>query len=314
MLNVSRHLVALFATVTLALGAAVAQAAITPLVDVAWVKANSCAPGVVVLDIRNQFSGNSKIDFLRGHIPCAIYTDYVKDGWRTEVNKVPGQLPPPDQLEKLIGGLGIDNGTHVVIYHAGTSALDTGSATRIYWTFKVVGHDKVSILDGGFNAYTGSGGAKLDKGKNAPKAKKFVAKLRPEMIPGKNDVKRLVDSGTVTVDNRPNTDFMGVNQYWQAKRKGTIPGAKNLPQDWYTVNGGGKFRSKSALTSLYEAMDVPTEGKVVNFCNTGHWATLGWFASSELMGNKEAMNYDGSFTEWSADDSLPVEIHVKVDE
>jgi thiosulfate/3-mercaptopyruvate sulfurtransferase len=290
------------------------HADITPLVDVDWVKANGCNKEVVLLDIRNEFSGASKFDYLRGHIPCAVYSDYVKDNWRTEVDGVPGQLPPKAQLEKLIGGLGIDNDSHVVIYHAGTSALDTGSATRVYWTLKVLGHDKVSILDGGFNAYTGDGRNPLEKGNKEPQARKFVARVRQEMLPSKHEVKQLLDAGAVAVDNRPHTDFMGVNQYWQAKRKGTLPGAKNLPQDWFTVHGGGKFRTKETLASLYQASGVPTEGKVVSFCNTGHWATLGWFASSELMGNKQAMNYDGSFTEWSADPSLPVEIHVNVPE
>jgi len=28
----------------------------------------------------------------------------------------------------------------------GNTALDVGQATRVYWTFKVLGHDKVSIL------------------------------------------------------------------------------------------------------------------------------------------------------------------------
>lgn len=83
-----------------------AMAGAPPLVDVAWVKAHSCDKAVRVLDIRNALDGHSRTDYLRGHIPCAVYTDYLKDGWRTaDKNGTPGQLPPVEKLEKLIGSV-----------------------------------------------------------------------------------------------------------------------------------------------------------------------------------------------------------------
>jgi len=70
------------------------------------------------------------------------------------------QLPPTAKIAKLIGDLGIDDKTHVVIYHHGKNALDMGSATRVYWTMKVLGHDNVSILNGGYLAYAAVKGNK----------------------------------------------------------------------------------------------------------------------------------------------------------
>ena len=138
----------------LAAGGGTALAASSqPLVDANWVKENSCKPGVVVLDIRSAIDGGSQLDYLRGHIPCAIYSDYMKGGWRAKVNNVPAMLPPLPQISKLIGSLGIDNNSHVVIYSAGNSATSMGSATRIYWTFKVLGDNNVSILNGGYAGY-----------------------------------------------------------------------------------------------------------------------------------------------------------------
>jgi thiosulfate/3-mercaptopyruvate sulfurtransferase len=61
----------------------------------------------------------------------------------------------------------------------------------------------------------------------------------------------------------------------------------------------GQFRSKSQLEQLYKVAGVPTSGEQINFCNTGHWASVGWFVSSELMGNKKARMYDGSMVEWT---------------
>lgn len=291
-----------------------------PLVDSDWVKANIGKPGVVFLDVRGRLAGKSKSDYLRAHIPGAVYTDYLKDGWRIKnSNGTVGMLPPVAKLEKLIGSLGIGNDDLVVIIPNGGKALDMGTATRIYWTFKVLGHDEVSILDGGMLAYTKAVDKKtkkplnpLEKGSVKPVAKVFKGSLRKEMIATKEDVKRVLGSDMPLIDHRPNNQYVGVNRHGKAKRNGTIPGAKNLPENWLTRNGGGQFRPKSELEQLYAAAGVPTSGEQISFCNTGHWASLGWFASSEILGNKQARMYDGSMVEWSADSSLPMEQQVKI--
>lgn len=286
--------------------------AVEPLVDVAWIKANSCNDGVRVLDVRNPIDGGSKTDYLRGHIPCAVHTDYLKGGWRTKVKEVPGQLPPTDKIAKLIGDLGIDNNTHVVVYHAGKNALDLGSATRVYWTFKVLGHDKVSILNGGLAAYTKDKKNPLEKGNQKPDAKTFQASLNSDLLATKEEVKQAIDGGVALVDNRPDHQYRGINRHGKAKRNGTIPSAHNLPESWMTENGGGTFRDVATLKKLYKLAEVPTEGDAINFCNTGHWASVGWFVGSELIGNKKTRLYDGSMVEWSADESLPMEQEIKL--
>jgi len=283
-----------------------------PLVDVGWVKANSCKAGVVVLDVRNKLDGHSSVDYLRGHIPCAVYSDYLKAGWRSKVNNVVGQLSPVPKLEKLIGDLGIGNDTHVVIYSAGKNALDMGTDTRIFWTFKVLGHDNVSILNGGYAAYTSDKKNPVQKGMNKPKPVKFSAHLRKDMLVTKQDVLQAMKHKELLVDNRPHDQFIGVNRHPKAARNGTIPGAVNLPESWLTENNGGKFRSVAEIRKLYAAAGVSTSAKQINFCNTGHWASLGWFVTSQMLGDKNAKVYDGSMVEWSADKSLPMEDKIKV--
>src|SRR3569832_118950 len=98
------------------LGSGAARADATPLVNTQWIKGNACQPGIVVQDIRNQLDGHSKIAYLRGHIPCAGYIDYMIDGWLTMVNNIPGLLPPTKDLEKLFGCLGISYNDLVVSY------------------------------------------------------------------------------------------------------------------------------------------------------------------------------------------------------
>ena len=116
--------------------------AATPLVDAVWVKDQIGKEGVVMLDLRTPAS------YKKGHVPGAVYTNYSKDGWRVKNSEgIAGMLPPVDQISNLIGSLGIGNQDHVVLIPYGTSSSKLGTATRIYWTFKVLGHDKVSHLD-----------------------------------------------------------------------------------------------------------------------------------------------------------------------
>ena len=306
-------------------GLAGAARAAEPLVDAAWIKANLGTPGVVFLDVRGPLGGASKAHYLRAHIPGAIYSDYLKDGWRIkDKNGTVGMLPPAGRLEQLIGGLGIANDSHVVVIANGTSALDMGTATRIYWTFKVLGHDEVSVLDGGMAAYLRSRdqdkkpvnpleSSPLESGEVKRPPTTFQATLRADLLASKEQVTQALGAGTVLVDNRPNNQYLGVNKHGLAKRYGTLPGARNLPENWVTVNGGGTFRDSAALEKLYAAAGVPTGGAQISFCNTGHWASLGWFVSHELLGNSQARLYDGSMVEWSADAAAPMERRVRLD-
>lgn len=301
-------LIAVFAGALLTLAGAASAG--QPLVDVAWVKERVGKPGVVFIDVRGQ------IDYMRGHLPGAINTSLFGDGWSvTDDNGVPGMMGKPASLAKLIGGYGIDNATHVVLVPWGYSAGDIGAATRIYWTFKVLGHDAVSILDGGMAAYVEDGENPLEKGrmKKMPPAKTFAVKLRTDMLATKDEVKKALGTGAALVDNRPADQFLGVTKSGANERTGTIAGAKNLPLDWLTENGGGTFRNSSALAKLYALAGLPTEGDQITFCNTGYMASVGWFAASEVLGNKKAKLYDGSLAEWTADDSLPVESAVDLE-
>ncbi|HRD75009.1 MAG TPA: rhodanese-like domain-containing protein, partial [Hyphomicrobiaceae bacterium] len=95
-----------------AAGLTSAAPSMTPLVDAAFLRANLGKPGLVVLEAR----GLPKAAYLVGHIPGAVFTDYGKDGWREKsAAGVDGMLPPPEKVAKLIGSLGIDNDSHVII-------------------------------------------------------------------------------------------------------------------------------------------------------------------------------------------------------
>lgn len=284
-----------------------------PLVDADWLATHSCDEGVVVVDIRPDGEVVKE-----SHVPCAVHAPYPEAGWRVERDDIPGQLPPTEELAKLIGGLGIDNDSHVVIYSPGFSSSDTAAGTRVYWTFKVIGHDNVSLLDGGFAHYQSdmAGGKRRPLTTHSetrrPTAKRFEAALQADLLATRAEVKSAIDQGVSLVDHRPADMYLGINRHPAAPRSGTLPTAGNVPERWLTENAGGQFRSKEVLSRLFETANVPTSGPQINFCNTGHWASIGWFVSHELLGNKEAKLYDGSMVEWSRYDELPIEQKIKL--
>ena len=279
--------------------------AATPLVDVDWLLANRDKPNLVVLDLQPQAA------YKRFHVPGAINSDYA--AWRQpNANKTPKMMPPVEALEKLIGGLGIDNDTHVVLVVTGRGAGEMASATRVYWTFKALGHDKVSILDGGLVAYAQNRKNPLENKINKPSPKTFKANPRADYIVTAEQLKDMLDGNISLVDSRSRGEHMGLLSGGGKERPGTIPGSVNLPYDWLTVNGGARFHSADNLKSIYEAVGVPLEGEQVSFCHTGHRTSLAWFVSHELLGNEKAKLYDGSTAEWAVNPSLPMEQKIKL--
>ncbi len=274
-----------------------------PLVTADWLADRLDTADLVVLDIRNRIDGGSAETYAAGHIQGAVYSNYAEAGWRQERDGVVGMLPPVEDLEALIGGLGIDNDDHVVIVPAGVGPTDFGSATRIYWTFKVLGHDAVSILDGGHAGWVAAGHP-LDEGGVTPEAATFTADFQPHLIASAEDV-AAAGEGVALVDARPNGQYVGDDKAGPVARPGTLPGAVNLPNGTL-VSEDGFARSAADVEALLASVDVATDGPQIAFCNTGHWASVAWFAASEIAGIEDVSLYDGSMTEWTADESRPV--------
>jgi thiosulfate/3-mercaptopyruvate sulfurtransferase len=296
--------VAVAAALLAAGGPAAASAAPPPLVDVAWLLENAGRDGLVVLDVRNELGGGSEAVYRAGHIPGAVYSDYLKGGWRTEIDGVPAQLPRLETLEALIGELGIANDSHVVVVSAGTDALDVSSAARVYWTFKTIGHDRVSILDGGYRAYAADPANPVETGWVDPVPEIFEADFRPALVADRAAVAAALAAGRPLVDTRPTEYFLGKTRHTWAKRAGTIPGALPLP-DHLLVRDGRIVDAERAAALLAGLGLAPGgdggEAEVIYFCNTGHWSALAWFIQSELLGRTHARVYDGSMVDWTAD-------------
>jgi thiosulfate/3-mercaptopyruvate sulfurtransferase len=307
----------LFLFLVFAAPVAKAQSVVSPLVTAQWLLENPAGTKRVLLDLRDRRS------FATGHIPGSVHTDYGRDGWRVTIRKIPGLLPTSgvafDQLVRKIGQLGIGNDSHVILVAPGWSAGDMGMATRLYWSFKVLGHDRVSILDGGFVAWQGLRKADgktplnlLKTGIEKNRAQTFTPALRPDMLMNMAAVKTARANGQTALDARPTMQYLGLQQSGAVLGAGTLPGAVSLPGQWVTENSGGLFRSPDALNKLLDARGQKVGDQMFVFCNTGHWASLIWFVASELLGNKKVRMYDGSLADWTARNNQPLERKIRL--
>ncbi|SET43041.1 thiosulfate/3-mercaptopyruvate sulfurtransferase [Marinobacter segnicrescens] len=283
------------------------------LVDADWLAANLERDDLVVLDVRSGIdNGGDRSTFEQGHIPGAVYSSYTGDGWRENRDGVTGVLPPVRSLERLISSLGIANDSTVVVAPAGTGPTDFGSAARVYWTFKVLGHDDVTILNGGFAGWKAAGQEIAEGPGERREVTQFTAKLQNELLATLQEVQAARDSQAQLVDARPEDYFRGENQSPAARAPGTIPGALNLPHQSFIDEQDQVFYLNDAVVSeQVNVAELDPQARTIAFCNTGHWAATDWFVLSELAGFEEVAMYDGSMAEWSQDSDRPMQVAKK---
>ncbi len=287
-----------------AMAVSVAGAHAEPLVTPQWLSAHKADSNLVVLDIRSAIDGGGAAAYAAAHIPGSVHSDYDKAGWRVTRNNVPFMVPTAPELEKLIGDLGIDEDSHVVVVPAGVNVLDFGSAARTYWTLKYVGVKDISILDGGTAAWR-QAGLPMESGVKAPSPKIFTAAIDKSILASAGEVETAESRGGATlVDARPASFFFGKEKAPGAQAYGHIPGALNIDSAEFYDPKTNRLKPKDELAAIASAAPA---GPVVSYCNTGHWASTDWFVMHELLGRKEARLYAGSMVEWTSNVSRPVE-------
>jgi len=283
---------------------AFAQSEIRPLVDAEWLKANSGAENLVIVDIRDDIEGTDLGEL--PYIANSVVAPYASAGWRTEVQGVPGQIPPVEEVAELIGNLGIDDGDHVVIVPWGTDSSEIGGATRVYWTCKYLGHEEVSILGGGWRQYDAAGGERVAE-LAEPEAVEFVADVQESLRATTDDVLAALENGVPLIAGRPVEQFEGQSKSPVVASLGTIPGSVNIPHSEFYSAEYARFAQPETVAALLEAVGVGADEENISFCNTGHWASVAWFGLHEILGNEKAAMYDGSMAEWTLDPARPVE-------
>lgn len=285
--------------------------AATPLVSSDWLyeKINSgdTIDNILIIDLRNSIGNGNYEVYTEGHIPTSIHSDYSKDGWRVARDGIVGLVPTGDQFQTLVQNLGVNNNTHVVVVPAGVSSSDFGSSARVYWTFKVFGHENVSILDGGFAGWVSSYPGNVETGSfEKREIGNFKSEYNPELYISTEEVAELIrsKSDTILLDGRNEEQFYAKAKHGKALAAGRLPGAILISQANSYLDDQNALKPIAELKKIYSILG---EEDTVSYCNTGHWAATNWFVVSEVLGKKNTRLYDGSMVEWSNNTSLPLE-------
>jgi len=284
------------------------SAAAEPLVTPEWLAPRLGKPGLLILDIRSVVDGGGRQAYEAGHIPGAIHSDYVNDGWRATKGMASGLLPEPAALGALLSRIGLTPQRHAIIVSAGTTVGDFSAAARVYWTLKVAGHDNTSILSGGMLAWGRDATRPIETGPAPvnPLSPPYPIELAPRLRADVSAVERaIVDQSAVLLDSRATDFFEGRAKSPQAMRAGRLPTALQLDHVQAFDPAAHGLKPKAELERLFAAIPATP---VINYCNTGHQAATNWFVLSEVLGRPGVSLYDGSMSEWTQDAGHRVEI------
>lgn len=239
-------------------------------------------PDLVVVDVRPH------ADYVGGHIPGArhIEPNAVAD----PASPVDGALRSEAAIAAIFADLGISAGSRVVFYD------DKGGfhAARMFWLAEYYGHRKVSLLDGGIQAWQADGRS-LETGlRRSSPSGGFQAAIAPRRYASADYILAHEDDAeTVVIDVRPPDLFA----------KGHIPWAENIP--WSAnLDADGTMKSAADLTAHFQARGVTNDRNVVIHCQNG-LASAHSYVALRLLGYPKVRVYHRSWAEWGSSDDLP---------
>jgi thiosulfate/3-mercaptopyruvate sulfurtransferase len=262
------------------------------------------APDLVIIDASWHMPAenrNAYEEHLAEHIPGAIFFDI--DEIADTKSGLPHMLPPPEKFSSRMRSMGIGDGSRIVVY----DSAGLFSAARVWWTFRVMGVDDVSVLNGGLPKWEREGRPLESGPPRSRTARHFTARRNLDLVRDVSDVKALLtDRSAEIVDARAADRFAGkAPEPRPGLRSGHIPGSHNLPYA-KLLNNDGTFKTGPEIERLFEEAGVDLTKPVVASCGSGITASVLALGLAEI-GHRRAAVYDGSWSEWGADQNLPIE-------
>jgi thiosulfate/3-mercaptopyruvate sulfurtransferase len=269
------------------------------LVSADWAEKNLGTEGVVFLEVDEDTTA-----YDGGHLPGA-----VKINWTTELqDEVRRDIPTQEQFSALLSAKGVKNDDLVVLYGGNNNWF----AAYAYWEFKLYGHERVVLLDGGRKKWE-LDGRTLTTDVPSPAATTYTAK------PADTSIRALRDEVVAAIDTKNLVDVRSPDEFSgkilapahlpqeQSQRPGHIPSAINIP--WSkAANEDGTFKSDEDLTALYGEAGFDAGKATIAYCRIGERSSHTWFVLRELLGHGDVKNYDGSWTEYGSLIGVPIEL------
>lgn len=278
------------------------------LVDTNWLQARLGQDDISIIDaswylptmLVDGKPRDGKAEYDARHIPGAVYFDI--NAITLPDSNLPHTVAPEDVFAAKVGALGISDQDTIVVY----DGMGLFSAARVWWNFRLMGAEKVFLLDGGMpawleQAYSVESGPPTP----TPTPKTFQTRAITGKVAGLDAMKQWVDDGSIQIaDARPANRFTGEAAEPRAgMRSGHMPGAKNVPFSMLAENG--RLRSKEQLKSVFEQAGIDLTKPVVTTCGSGVTAAALSLAL-ETVGHSDHRLYDGSWSEWGGRDDTKV--------
>jgi thiosulfate/3-mercaptopyruvate sulfurtransferase len=253
-------------------------------------------------ELSDPASGHQQ--FAESHIPGAVYADLDKslsDKTGTGASGGRHPLPQREAFAAWLSSVGLANNMQAVVYDR-NGANYSG---RLWWMLKWAGHAPVAVLDGGLQAWAGSGGAVSHAAEPAHFQTNFaLAPELVELVAAEKIAKNLGRPAQTLIDARGAPRFRGEIEPLDPIA-GHIPGALNRP---FTENIGadGKFKSADILRSEFEALLAGRDqASVVHQCGSGVSALPNMLAM-QIAGLGPSGLYAGSWSDWCSDPTRPM--------
>ena len=262
------------------------------LVSTEWLADHLDSPGLLIVDGSHHLpttGRDAKAEFTERHIAGARFFEI--DEIADKNTDLPHMLPPADEFAAKVGALGIGDDDLVVVY----DTIGTTGAARIWWTFRAMGHTRVSVLDGGMPKWLAEGRAiTADVATVTPK--KRSARRHAALVRSREDMLANIDSkAEQVVDARSAGRFNASEPEPRAgMRGGHIPNSMNVPFP-AVIREDRTFKTQDEIRAIFAGAGVNLEAPITTTCGSGVTASTLALALFQA-GVEDVAVYDGSWS------------------